>query len=168
MARRTLIQKNALLSEEANILYAQLVDLPWKDGIKSRTGSRVRSSEHTGFTRLAHQLDMESKQGEMILDIIKDVLLQMKTQDPKLPNYAVFGVYINYYRDGNMYTPQHSHKGTHQLVISLGATRTLTIAKRAISMENGDAILFGSSIHGVPKEQSLGGRISIATFMAPL
>jgi hypothetical protein len=158
MARRTLIAKNALLEKEANNLYAQLVDLSWKEGIRSRSG----------FTRLAHQLDTESKQGQMILNIVKDVLLQMKTQDSKLPNYAVYGVYINFYRDGNMYTPSHSHKGTHQLVISLGATRTLNIAKKAISMETGDAVLFGSSVHGVPKEPCNGGRISIATFMIPI
>jgi len=158
MSDRTLIQKNSLLSEEANALYADLINLPWKGGIRSRRG----------FTRLAHQLDLESKQGEMVMSVVKDVLMQMKTQDPKLPNYAVFGVYINYYQDGNMYTPQHSHKGTHQLVISLGAKRTLLVDKKAIKMENGDAILFGSNIHGVPKEPCLGGRISIATFMCPL
>jgi hypothetical protein len=144
MTCKTLIQKNALVFEEANSLYAELVKLPWKDAVRSRNG----------FTRLAHQLDLESKQGEKILGIIKDVL--------------VLGVYINYYRDGNMYTPQHSHKGTHQLVISLGVPRTLLVGKKSIKMENGDAVLFGSSTHGVPKEVSNGGRISIATFMAPL
>jgi alkylated DNA repair dioxygenase AlkB len=158
MTCKTLIQKNALVFEEANSLYAELVKLPWKDAVRSRNG----------FTRLAHQLDLESKQGEKILGIIKDVLVQMKTQHPRLANYAVFGVYINYYRDGNMYTPQHSHKGTHQLVISLGVPRTLLVGKKSIKMENGDAVLFGSSTHGVPKEVSNGGRISIATFMAPL
>lgn len=158
MSCRTLIQKNALLSKEADELYKDLITLPWEAGIRSRNG----------FTRLAHQLDLDSKQGEKILEIVKDVLMQMKTQKSDLPNYAIFGVYINYYRDGTMYTPQHSHKGTHQLVISLGATRTLLIGKKQIRTSNGDAVLFGSSMHGVPKEPCDKGRISIATFMMPV
>ena len=60
-----------------------------------------------------------------------------------------------------MYTPNHSHKGTHQLVISLGETRTLSVAKNEFRMENGDSILFGSSVHGVPREENVTkGRIS--------
>ena len=32
-------------------------------------------------------------------------------------------------------------------------------------MENVDAIIFGSSTHGIPKNNSVNGRISSATFM---
>lgn len=79
------------------------------------------------------------------------------------------GVYLNYYRNGEMWTPNHSRPGTHQLVISLGATRTLEVTKKKIPMKNGDAILFGSATHGVPKEPEITtGRISIATFMRPV
>lgn len=35
-------------------------------------------------------------------------------------------------------------------------------------MKNGDAIIFGSSISGVPKMNTTKGRISIATFMIPV
>ena len=35
-------------------------------------------------------------------------------------------------------------------------------------MDNGSAIIFGSSTHGVPKDNSKEGRISIATFMTPV
>ena len=67
-----------------------------------------------------------------------------------------------------MYTPNHSHKGSHQLVISLGGKRTLTIGKKKFPMKNGDAIIFGGSTHGIPKEPNAQeGRISIATFMIP-
>jgi hypothetical protein len=75
-------------------------------------------------------------------------------------------IYLNYYENGEMWTPNHSHSGTHQLVISLGCPRTLQVTKKDYRMENGDAILFGSAIHGVPKEVNVKkGRISIATFM---
>ena len=54
-----------------------------------------------------------------------------------------------------------------QVVISLGATRTLIIGKKTFSLNNGDVIIFGSSTHGVPKEPTItNGRISIATFMS--
>ena len=67
-----------------------------------------------------------------------------------------------------MWTPNHSHKDTHQLVVSLGVTRTLQVGEKKYSMVNGSAIIFGSSIHGVPKDETVtGGRISIATFMVP-
>ena len=67
-----------------------------------------------------------------------------------------------------MWTPNHSHKGTHQLVISLGTSRTLQVGNKDYLMENGDVILFGSSMHGIKPDQSVNGRISIATFMVPV
>jgi hypothetical protein len=81
--------------------------------------------------------------------------------------YLIQGIYLNYYENGDHHTPNHSHKGTHQLVISLGQTRTLNVGGKDYSMENGDAIIFGGSVHGVPKDNSVNGRISIATFMVP-
>jgi hypothetical protein len=81
-------------------------------------------------------------------------------------DYYILGVYINYYRDGNDWTPNHSHPKQVQLIISLGATRTLTIGKKDYLMESGDVAIFGSSIHGIRKEPEVKeGRISIATFM---
>ena len=35
-----------------------------------------------------------------------------------------------------MWTPNHNHKGTHQLIISLGGTRTLNVAKKGFKMKN--------------------------------
>ncbi len=97
--------------------------------------------------------------------LIEQALAKLKQNDA----YAIFGVYLNYYRGGNDYTPSHNHPGTHQLVISLGATRTLEVAKKSYQMTSGSAIIFGTSQHGVPKEVNIqGGRISIATFMKPI
>lgn len=64
-----------------------------------------------------------------------------------------------------MYTPNHTHPGTTQLIISLGCTRILNIGKKSYQMNSGDACIFGSSVHGVPKDDSKDGRISIAVFM---
>jgi len=160
MARRsTVTLQQALLPEDSKDLYGTLVSGEWVEGIKSRNGS----------TRLARRVDMESEEGTLLLTTIADVLLMMKTVDPSIPDYAVFGIYLNYYRDGNMYTPNHSHAKTHQLVISLGASRSFTIGTKKMILNDGDAILFGSSVHGVPKEPEVKtGRISIATFMAPV
>lgn len=79
------------------------------------------------------------------------------------------GICINYYVDGTMYAPNHSHKGSHQLVLSLGVTRTLTVCKKEFAMNNGSSIIFGGSIDGVSKEPLVStGRISIAAFLQPL
>jgi len=79
---------------------------------------------------------------------------------------GVYGIYLNYYRNGEDWTPNHSHPGMKQVVISLGATRLLTMGKSSYAMNNGDAIVFGSGIHGVPKDPTCTtGRISIALFL---
>ncbi len=83
-------------------------------------------------------------------------------------NNEVSHIYLNYYENGEMWCPNHTHPGTHQMVLSLGETRTLVVAKKDYVMKSGDAIIFGSAIHGVPKDTSTEGRIAIATFMKPL
>jgi hypothetical protein len=76
------------------------------------------------------------------------------------------GLYLNYYKDGNDWTPNHTHPGTTQIIISLGATRTFQYGKKDIPSQNGDILIFGSGIHGVPKDPDVtNGRISIALFM---
>jgi uncharacterized protein YjlB len=82
--------------------------------------------------------------------------------------YFILGLYLNFYENGEMWTPNHSHSGTHQLVVSLGQKRTLQVGKKNYEMTNGSAIIFGSSTHGVPKDDSVDSRISIATFMVPI
>lgn len=147
-----------LETAEADVLYAELVKLPWSDGIKSKNG----------FTRKAYVVKQDDKISEKLVLLIGKVLANFKLNlGEKMPStYELAGIYINYYENGNMYTPNHSHKGTHQLIISLGATRTLTIAKKSLQMSHGDCALFGSSVHGVPKEPAMkSGRISIAAFL---
>lgn len=149
----TNFHKNILDQDRAYVLYYMLKDgIVWEEGIRSKKG----------FTRKAKALN---KNDIIEVDNIIAEVLQKMTKT----KYNIIGIYLNYYEDGNMWTPNHSHPGTHQLVISLGATRTLNIAKKNYIMENGDAIIFGSSIHGIPKDESIKeGRISIATFMTPM
>jgi hypothetical protein len=149
---RTHFSPSVLDKKESTALYEYLRDnIPWENGVKSKKG----------FTRLAKAIDLDMY--PEILDTITQVLSNFATN-----NYVIFGTYLNYYSTGDMYTPNHSHKNTIQLVISLGTTRTLVVGKKQYQMSNGDAILFGSSVHGVPKEPAVReGRISIATFMRP-
>lgn len=143
--------KQYLEEKVATSMYDRLVKLPWVEGVKSKKG----------FTRLAYtptrNFDSE------ITKIIETAV------SAYIPNSIILGVYINYYKNGEMYTPSHTHPGTVQLIISLGATRTLKIGKTDYKMENGDLAFFGSSSHGVPKEPDVKkGRISIAVFVQRL
>jgi quercetin dioxygenase-like cupin family protein len=75
---------------------------------------------------------------------------------------------LNRYRNGDDFTPSHSHPRQHQIVVSLGASRTLKVGAKNYRLSHGDVILFGSSAHEVPKEpECKSERISIAVFMAP-
>ena len=126
-------------------------NMEWEDGPRSRKG----------YTRKAKPLNIGD------IEEVDIVIMDSLTKVSKI-SYEIHGIYLNYYEDGNMWTPNHSHPGTHQLVVSLGATRTLTVGKKKYQMDNGDTVLFGSAIHGVPKDESVKhGRISIATFMTP-
>ena len=126
-------------------------NIEWEDGVKSKK---------TGFTRKAKGLNVGDipEVDEMIINSLS------KLTDI---GYVVQGIYLNLYENGEHHTPSHSHKGTHQLVVSLGETRTLKVGTKNYIMEHGDAIIFGGSSHGVPKDNSVNGRISIATFMIP-
>jgi hypothetical protein len=149
---RTVYAESVLDEEFANRVFNYLKkNIEWEDGVRSRSG----------FTRKAKPLQLG--QISLVDDAIQTCLLNL-TQN----KYHIAGIYLNYYQNGSMFTPNHSHPGTHQLVISLGATRTLNVAKKSYKMNNGDAIIFGSATHGVPKEDAAGERISIATFMYPI
>lgn len=149
-------------NETATNLYHRLINtIQWEDGIKS-TKNKSNSKSNDGFTRKAKQWNVgyDAEIDRLLLQGIKAVTKQ---------DYEILGIYINYYENGEMFTPNHSHKGTHQFVLSLGTTRTLKVGSKSYEMGNGDGIIFGSSIHGVPKVPGLTeGRISIATFMIPI
>lgn len=148
---KTIHYPNILDSDYANSLYFHLVEnIEWIDGIKTRTGQLTRKA-----------CPVEPTQDPILLDVISKVA--KKIGYTKL---LINGIYLNYYRDGNDYTPTHSHPNRKQLVISLGATRKLKVGNKEYAMNNGDAIVFGSAPHGIPKEPDCKeGRISIALFL---
>lgn len=150
MKCKTVFKSGVINPDVATDLFNLLKwNIEWEDGVKSRSG----------FTRKAKPLNYGDIKD--IDDIIDIALISLTNTQ-----YNIEGIYLNYLEDGQMWVPSHSHKGTHQLVVSLGETRTLQVAKKNYSMENGSAIIFGSSVHGVPKDESINGRISIATFMS--
>ena len=148
---------NAIDLDYSNTIFDYLKDcIAWEDGIRSKAH---------GVTRKAKSID--PTQYPEILGIIMHVLQQFYPDvGMGIITPTIYGTYINYYRDGNDFTPIHNHPSTIQLVISLGATRTLTVGTKTLSMNSGDAVIFGVQKHGVPKDLSVsGGRISIATFI---
>jgi hypothetical protein len=138
----------------ADSLYIHLRDnTQWIDGIKSVKG----------FTRKAKPLCMGDD--DSVDYIINTVCTAVKKH---CDGYTLEGIYLNYYRDGNDWTPSHNHPGQRQIIISLGATRTLIVGKKAYLQGSGDVTVFGSSNHEVPKELDIKeGRISIALFFTP-
>lgn len=136
-------------------------EVKWENGIPSRNG----------FTRKAKAINLNKSGGvtDIVNQLIAKALAQLKSKNPNIPDYTILGVYLNFYRDGKDFTPNHKHDKpipTDQLVISLGTTRTLMVGKTNYQTGNGDLILFGTEMHGVPKQPEITeGRISIATFM---
>jgi len=147
----TTFKQNVIDGSVSNWFYEYLKhNIQWEDGVRSKNG----------FTRKAKSIEPGTIPE---LDQIVSLALSKLTKQ----NYLILGLYINYYENGIMYTPAHSHPKTHQLVISFGATRSLVVGKKTYQMDNGSAIIFGSSTHSVPKSDIKEGRISIATFMIP-
>jgi hypothetical protein len=145
---------NLLESESATFIYEYLKnDINWKLSIKGRKG----------MTRLSYPADIED---DILAPVITSVLEHISENGKnKFKQVLLLSVYLNYYKNGNMYTPNHSHPGTCQVIISLGAARTLNVAKKSYQINNGNVIIFGSSTHGIPREYEIKrGRISIALF----
>ena len=140
-------------AETASFAYEYLRDnIQWEQGILSRSGP----------TRLAKSLDLEDD--DVVRTLVTTGLSGLSKGKNKVSTLAILGVYLNNYVTGEMYTPNHSHKGTSQIIISLGGTRTLNVGSKNFQMANGDVAIFGSCIHGIPKEDTKEGRISIAMF----
>lgn len=146
---RTTLKKSAVDPVEAEKLYNYLVEnMPWVEGIKGRNG----------FTRWQTQYNFDN---DSLNQLIVATILTFQLDPIDLE-----GVYLNWYKTGDDYTPSHSHLKSRQIIISLGATRTLKVNKKNYPLENGDIILFGTAAHGVPKEPEVEeGRISIALFL---
>ena len=150
---KTKFLQGCIDEDEASSLFLMLRDdIQWEDGV---------ATKRSGFTRRAKEITPTQYPllSELVLRCLDALAVEKR--------YIILGIYLNYYEDGEMHTPNHSHRGTHQLVISLGGARTLNVGKTDHVMRGGDAIIFGSSVHGVKKEPGAEPRISIATFMVP-
>ena len=149
---RTKHYKNLLEDNQARELYLYLKDnILWEEGVRSKQG----------FTRLAHSLHFDSIHVDALLPAIV-ISLEMCEIDP----IRLKAIYLNYYKDGSYWTPNHNHPNTIQIILSLGAERILEIGSKSYNLNSGDLIYFGSSIHGVPKDYKVKkGRISIAMFV---
>ena len=159
---KTQIIKNAIPKETADNLYDYLKDnANWVESIKSR-----RDRENGGFTRFGCLINIEEYPA---IQVIVSEILDKVQKNKNHKGYIIGDVYLNWYKDGTMWSPNHSHKGVHSLVISTGVTRQFVLGKKIIDVENGDAVMFGSAIHGIPKQSEIkGGRISIAVFLVPI
>ena len=144
-----IVVKNYLEASVADNLYAELYKLPWGPGIKTRFG---------GETRKAIMVSTTSPLFDFIMQYVEKAIREYKIGH-------VVGFYLNLYENGDMWTPNHVHRGTNQLVLSLGGTRSLKVGDRKYTLENGDCIMFGEHLHGIPKtKKKCAPRISIATF----
>ncbi|CAH6420599.1 Hypothetical protein POVR2_LOCUS202 [uncultured virus] len=143
---KTEYHRALLPAEIATSAYIQLRDtVYWQEGVRSKQG----------FTRLARGF---SPGENTTVDELVCLTLHKLALDVKL-----VGIYVNYYKNGEHWTPNHTHPGTKQIIISLGATRTLSVGKEEYEMGNGDVAIFGSAIHGIKKQSEvMTGRISIA------
>jgi hypothetical protein len=149
-----------MTEDVAEVLFSTLyLDVEWEEGVRSRKG----------FTRLAKpinpmELGVQGTVGGLLAPHIHRAIASLGANT----TYAIVGIYINLYENGEMWTPNHSHPGQHQIVISLGAKRPLLIGKTAYPLESGEAVIFGAGIHGVPKAPEVRTpRISVAVFLRP-
>lgn len=120
--------------------------------------------------RLVYRYDPEERQIKILNRLIK--LVEFKG------HRTVMGVFCNYYRNGNDYTPWHQDSyGADIFTLSLGATREFQMKFHnqagvvSYQLQNGDGYYFSQQInaqmkHCIPKiKEIVGERISIVFFL---
>jgi hypothetical protein len=128
---------------------------PWVDSIYSKKERKISRKGYSPSVNSGNIVD------DFIVELIASSLLKIKDVQ-----YDLLGIYVNYYASGTDFCPKHAHKGSIQFVLSLGATRKFSVGKKEYDMKSGDAILFGSSTHGIPIQPEVkDGRISVAVFI---
>lgn len=151
---KTQVLKKVIDVEKCKYWYTYLKEnIKWEESVRSKKG----------FTRNGKLIDLAEYMD--LYQLIYDVIQQFNSPY----KYKILMTYLNNYENGEMWSPNHTHPKMHSLVISLGATRNFNLNKKIIEVENGDAIMFGSAVHGVPKQPEVKeGRISIAVFLSPI
>ncbi len=151
----TKIYPKMIDEDESTEMFTYLKEnISWKEGVKTRAG---------GHTRLARAYMTGDDK------VINNFLKKIKSTIPR-GRYHLVGIYLNYQRNGEEYTPVHTHEGGFQQIICLGpAKRKFLIGEKSHKMGNGDVAIFTTEKHGLPKDKSCKEeRISIATFYIAL
>lgn len=164
---KTVLYRDIFSLDECTAMFEYLKEnIIWEDGISSKRSKLLDDFGRKGFTRKAKSLAIDDDQ--VIYTVVQKIITSLK-HDYVKNIHQIAGVYLNYQRNGNEYTPMHSHKGSLQIVLSLGATRDFIVGQTTYSMKSGDVLIFGASAHGVPPQpEIIGSRISIATFAIPI
>eukprot|EP00927_Polykrikos_kofoidii_P064930 TRINITY_DN60737_c0_g1_i1.p1 TRINITY_DN60737_c0_g1~~TRINITY_DN60737_c0_g1_i1.p1 ORF type:complete len:830 (+),score=130.82 TRINITY_DN60737_c0_g1_i1:77-2491(+) len=140
--------------------------VPWRRGkVMTRdvlTGELVLRFDAHGNTIPASRLVSDCPKGIDPLDaLLRKVFSQANIRDPQAR------VVLNMYTDGTKQLNSHRHDYWTCLV-SLGASRVLLVDNRPFIMEDGDMIVFGTQLHGVPPmPEVVDGRISLVVFFYP-
>lgn len=160
---KTIFYPEILDSKTAEVAYDFIKNNTlWVDSVYSKKAKKITRKGYTVNLDLS-TLDVID---EFIIGIVENILINIEKKDGAKSNYGILGIYVNYYQDGKSFCPNHSHPGTTQLVLSLGTTRKFILGKKEYNVKAGDAIIFGSSIHGIPEQPEItDSRVSIAIFL---
>lgn len=131
---KTLYIPNGIPDSVASYYYETL-----RTSIKWETPSQHGIHSRHGNTRKAYKVTNDSTILPLLQEIFSAISPTVMTTICKETNYNYMDrgeCYLNYYENGEMFTPSHDHPGQVQLIISLGATRTLEIDENTQSMGN--------------------------------
>ena len=140
--------------DHATALYEYFIsNIEWDNNIA------LRNSRNDDFTVKTKSVELGSD--EVIDTTIRDILSKLSIYPS-----TIYGIRLNYYRNGDDYTPSHTYAGIAHIILSLGATRTLNLNGENYDINNGDCVRFGIIEHGVPKQPSCtDGRISLVLYL---
>lgn len=148
-------------------LFETLVDsLDWKQGkVTYRdelTNELVLRFDEQGRSIPAKRMVSDYRKGIAPLDaLLQKAFFEASIRDPQAR------VVLNLYTDGTKQLNAHRHD-YWTCLISLGAPRILSVDHQPVLLEDGDMIVFGTQMHGVPAMPDItGGRISVVIFFYP-
>jgi hypothetical protein len=72
-------------------------------------------------------------------------------------------MFLNYYPDGGNNCPMHRH-GCRQITVSIGSDRLFKINSKTYTLTCGNYVVLYNQLHGVPKQENVGERMSLNLF----
>lgn len=91
--------------------------------------------------------------------MINHVLSQMDVR------YTILSIYLNFYKDGQLFIPSHTYRDKCQLVITLGKGHILRIEDKNLYMQNGDAILSDAVDHTITRSNNNEMQMNITAYL---